>query len=245
LVTKQIWDSFWKNIIRDKSLNKYNLKINIQNYQHFSFDLWLTLIKSNPEFKKKRDLLFKDFFELNCKIEKVSEVIRNFDVLCNNVNEKTGLNIDTFEIYYLILNALDIDIDQITPHKLNEFYQETELLFMKFKPNLIDTKIQLLFKEIVQQQKTISILSNTAFIKGITLKKLMAHYDLEQFLSFQIYSDETRFSKPNKAIFQLVYNQVKSLKTIEKKQILHIGDNIIADYNGAVAFGFESLLVKT
>ncbi len=221
------------------------MKIDIQKYEHFSFDLWLTLIKSNPEFKDKRNLLFKDFFEPNCTLKKVAEVVRHFDVLCNNMNEKTGLNIDTFEIYYFILNALNVNTDQITIHTLNQFYQETELLFMKFKPNLIDSKIQLLFKEMVGQQKTISVLSNTAFIKGVTLRKLMAHYELEPFFSFQIYSDETRFSKPSKEMFQLVYNHVKSLKTVEKKQILHIGDNIVADYNGAIAFGFESLLVKT
>jgi putative hydrolase of the HAD superfamily len=220
------------------------LKLEYSNHKHLSFDLWLTLIKSNPEFKIKRNLLFKDFFEVDCSIEKVTEVIRHYDVLCNNINEKSGLNIDTFEIYYLILNALNVNVDKIGIERLSQFYKEAEMLFMKFKPDLIYPRIQLLFKEIVEQEKTISILSNTAFIKGVTLRKLMWYYDLENYFSFQIYSDETGFSKPNREIFQLVHNEIKSFKSIEKKEVIHIGDNKIADYDGAIKFGFDALLIK-
>ena len=220
------------------------LELEYSNYNHFSFDLWLTLIKSNPEFKKKRNLLFKDFFEVDCSIEKVTEVVRYYDVLCNNINEKTGFNIDTFEIYYLILNALNVNINDVEIQKLSVFYKETELLFMKFKPDLIYSNIQLMFKEIVEQEKTISILSNTGFIKGITLRKLMSFYELENYFSFQIYSDETGFSKPNKEIFQLVYNEINRFKLLEKKEVLHIGDNKVADYKGAIKFGFDALLIK-
>lgn len=220
------------------------LKLEYSEYKHLSFDLWLTLIKSNPEFKNKRNLLFKDFFEVGFSIEKVTEVVRYYDVLCNNINEKTGLNIDTFEIYYLILNALNVNINDIEIEKLSQFYKETESLFMKFKPDLIYPKIQLMFQEIVEQEKTISILSNTAFIKGITLRKLMSYYELENYFSFQIYSDETGFSKPNKEIFQLVYNEINRFKLLEKKKVLHIGDNKIADYKGAIKFGFDALLIK-
>jgi putative hydrolase of the HAD superfamily len=231
-------------IILFNIVKKIILKLEYSTYSHISFDLWLTLIKSNPEFKNKRNLLFKDFFEVNCSIEKVGEVIRHYDLLCNNINEKTGLNIDTFEIYCFILNALNVDIDEIGIEKLNQFYKEADLLFMTFKPNLIYPKIQLLFKQIVEQEKTISILSNTAFIKGNTLRKLMSYYELENYFSFQIYSDEVGFSKPNPAIFQLVYHEIKDFKSIEKKEVLHIGDNKTADYNGAIKFGFDALLVK-
>lgn len=220
------------------------MKLKYSEYKHISFDLWLTLIKSNPDFKNKRNLLFKDFFEVDCSIEKINEVIRHYDVLCNNMNEKTGLNIDTFEIYYLILNALNVNIDEIGIDRLSQFYKESEFLFMKYKPVLIYPKIEFLFNEIIEQEKTISILSNTAFLKGVTLRKLMSHYELENYFSFQIYSDETGFSKPNKEIFQVVYNQIEGLKAVEKKEVLHIGDNKIADYNGAIEFGFDALLIK-
>jgi len=220
------------------------LKINYKNYSHFSFDLWLTLIRSNPEFKNKRNLLFKDFFEIDSSIERVSEVVRYYDVLCNNINEKTGLNLSTYEIYYLILNALEVDLSLNDVNRLGEFYQETETLFFNYKPELIFPHIKLQFEEIVNEGKSINILSNTGFIKGKSLRKIIAYYELDSSIDFQIYSDEVGFSKPNNEMFQLVFDQVNKLRKTEKKEILHIGDNSIADYNGAVNFGFEAHLLK-
>lgn len=220
------------------------MKINYKNYSHFSFDLWLTLIRSNPEFKNKRNLLFKDFFEIDSSIERVSEVVRYYDVLCNNINEKTGLNLSTYEIYYLILNALEVDLSLNDVNRLGEFYQETETLFFNYKPELIFPHIKLQFEEIVNEGKSINILSNTGFIKGKSLRKIIAYYELDSSIDFQIYSDEVGFSKPNNEMFQLVFDQVNKLRKTEKKEILHIGDNSIADYNGAVNFGFEAHLLK-
>lgn len=220
------------------------MKINYKNYSHLSFDLWLTLIRSNPEFKQKRNSLFKDFFEINAPIEKVTEVVRYYDVLCNNINEKTGLNLSTYEIYYLILGALDVDLHANDAKRLGDFYNETEGLFFNYKPELIFPNIKLQFEEIVAEGKSINILSNTGFIKGKSLRKLLSYYELENFISFQIYSDEVGFSKPNLEIFQLVFDQVNNSKKVQKSEILHIGDNSIADYNGAVNFGFEAHLLK-
>lgn len=220
------------------------MNLNHQKYSHFSFDLWLTLIRSNPEFKQKRNLLFKDFFEINAPLEKVTEVIRYYDVLCNNINEKTGLNLSTYEIYYLILGALEVDLLANGTEKLGEFYNETERLFFNYKPELIFPNIKLQFEEIVEQGKSINILSNTGFIKGRSLKKLLSYYELTDFISFQIYSDEVGFSKPNIEIFQLVFDQVNESKKVSKNEVLHIGDNSIADYNGALNFGFEAHLLK-
>ncbi len=220
------------------------MNINHKNYSHLSFDLWLTLIKSNPEFKIKRNLLFRDFFAVAAPIEKVTAVVRYYDVLCNNINEKTGLNFDTYEIYYLILSALNVKIDEIETEQLNLFYAETELLFLDYKPQLLYPNIKRLFEEVTAQQKTINILSNTAFIKGRTLRKVLSHYELSEYFKFQIYSDEVGFSKPNPKVFQLVYDQINSFKTIQKNEILHIGDNSVADYKGAIDFGFGAHLLK-
>jgi putative hydrolase of the HAD superfamily len=220
------------------------MKINYKNYSHLSFDLWLTLIRSNPEFKKKRNLLFKDFFEINYSIERVNEVVRYYDVLCNSINEKTGLNLNTYEIYYLILNALEVDLNANGTERLGEFYNETEKLFLNYKPELIFPDIKLQFQKITAEGKSINILSNTGFINGKTLRKILSFYELEDFISFQIYSDEVGYSKPNNEIFQLVFDQVNKIRETKKKGILHIGDNSIADYNGAVNFGFDAHLLK-
>ncbi|RZJ77287.1 MAG: HAD family hydrolase [Flavobacterium sp.] len=213
-----------------------------KNYKHISFDLWLTLIKSNPAYKEKRNLLFKDFFGIDKSIDEVARVIRKFDVLTNGINEKVTRNFDTYEIYCLILDGLGVDLDQYNLQQLNDFYTQSEELLMAYKPLLLDDQLPITLKDLHESGKTINILSNTAFIKGSSLRKIIAHYEIDQYFSFQIYSDEIGFSKPGQEIYEHAYQKIKELRTIEKHEVLHVGDNVVSDYNGALAFGFDAHL---
>ncbi|MPS64892.1 MAG: phosphoglycolate phosphatase [Chryseobacterium sp.] len=217
--------------------------IDLHNHSHFSFDLWLTLIKSHPEFKAKRVELFSSFFEVSEPIDKVTETVKYYDDLCNSINEVTGGNIDTFEIYLLILNSLNIDVNQLNKEALNEFYQKSEDLFLEYKPVVIFENIHDFFDEIKSQGKTINILSNTGFIKGRTMRKFLINENLDQYIDFHIYSDEMNCSKPDPKIFQQVKNLIQD-QDLQLNQVLHIGDNPIADYKGARDFGFNAHLLK-
>lgn len=217
--------------------------IDIHNHCHFSFDLWLTLIKSHPEFKAKRVELFSSFFNVDKPIDKVAKTVKYYDDLCNTINEVTGGNIDTFEIYLMILGALDVDVKMLNKEKLNQFYNKSEELFLEYKPVVIFENIHNFFEDIKNQGKTINILSNTGFIKGKTMRKFLIHENLDQYIDFHIYSDEINCSKPNPLIFQEVKNNIKD-RDLPMNQILHIGDNPVADYQGAKDFGFSAYLLK-
>ena len=219
------------------------MNLDISTYKHFSFDLWLTLIKSNSVYKSARNVLFKDFFSIEKDMGEVNKVIRHYDVLCNKISEKTGIHINTNQIYYFILNALEANIEKINEGQLDEFYKEAEVLFMNYKPELVYPNINSVLKRIKSEEKTISILSNTAFIKGVSLRKLLSYYEIYDYFSFQIYSDEVGLSKPNVEVFNLAYEKAKSLQEMNKKDFVHIGDNKIADYLGATKAGFYSILV--
>ncbi|ALM47751.1 phosphoglycolate phosphatase [Flavobacterium psychrophilum] len=215
----------------------------LYKYRHISFDLWLTLIKSNPEFKNKRNLLFKDFFSIDKPIDEVAAVIRKFDVLTNSINEKVCCNFNTYEIYYLILDALGGDIEKYSGNDLDVFYNHTEALLMEYKPLLLSDDIPQTLASLHKKGITANILSNTAFIKGSSLRKIVSHYGLTDYFSFQAYSDETGYSKPGVEMYNYAYNEILKLDTIEKNEILHVGDNRISDYNGAKNFGFDAYLI--
>ena len=217
--------------------------IDIHRHDHFSFDLWLTLIKSHPEFKAKRVELFSSFFNVEKPIGEVAKAVKYYDDLCNNINEVIGGNVDAFEIYLLILNSLNVDIKQLNQDNLNEFYQKSEDLFLEYKPVVIFDELHNFFDEIKNQGKTINILSNTGFIKGKTMRKFLMNENLDQYIDFHIYSDEIKCSKPNPLVFQEVKNQIRN-QELQMEQILHIGDNPIADYKGAKDFGFSAHLLK-
>lgn len=216
--------------------------IDIHNHSHFSFDLWLTLIKSHPEFKAKRVELFSSFFDVKKPINEVAKVVKYYDDLCNSINEFTGGNIDTFEIYLLILNALKVDVKQLNKDRLDEFYQKSEDLFLEYKPVVIFKNLHQFFDEIKNQGKTINVLSNTGFIKGKTMRKFLRIENLDQYIDFHIYSDEMNCSKPDPKIFQEVKNLLPN-QDLDVKQVLHIGDNPVADYKGAKDFGFNAHLI--
>ncbi|WP_312287683.1 HAD family hydrolase [Chryseobacterium gleum] len=217
--------------------------IDIHNHCHFSFDLWLTLIKSHPKFKSKRVELFSSFFNVDKPIEEVAKTVKYYDDLCNTINEVTGGNIDTFEIYLMILGALNVDIKSLNREKLNEFYNKSEELFLEYRPVVIFENIHDFFKDIKNQGKTINILSNTGFIKGATMRKFLIHENLDQYIDFHVYSDEMNCSKPNPLIFQEVKKNIKD-QDLPMNRILHIGDNPVADYQGAKNFGFSAHLLK-
>lgn len=213
--------------------------ITIDNYQHFSFDLWLTLIKSNSEFKLKRAVLFKDFFHIQEDINTVHRVIKYYDDSCNSINEVTGGNIDTFEIYALILNQFKINYNL---EILKDFYIETEKLFFDYPPEKINNDLHVLLNRVHSEGKSASILSNTGFIKGTTMRRFLNDLGILQYFKFQIFSDEVNFSKPNDEIFKIMLSNIDENIPLDK--IIHIGDNFNADYKSAINFGINAYLVK-
>jgi putative hydrolase of the HAD superfamily len=220
------------------------MKIEISLYRHFSFDLWLTLIRSNPQFKQKRAELLMEFFMVKLKPEKVREIIHYYDVLSNRISEITGKHMDMEKIYLLVLRKAGVNIGQLDNSLLLNFYKETETLFMKYKPVLMYPDIDRLFKKMVEHGKTINILSNTAFIQGSVLRRVLEYYELSDYVSFQLYSDETGYSKPNKEVFDMVFHKANNANDVSRAEIVHIGDNEIADFEGARKAGLQSILIK-
>ncbi|UUC44708.1 HAD family hydrolase [Flavobacterium cerinum] len=219
---------------------------NFDHYKHISFDLWLTIIRSNPQFKNKRNELFRDYFKIDKPMEELTAVIRNMDLLTNTINEKVGKNLDTYEIYLLILgNLTDGKIERYTKKDLDGFYKETEELLFAYKPLLIHDTIPQVLETLHAKGIGMNILSNTAFIKGSSLRKILEHYEISRYFSFQLYSDEIGYSKPNQQLYQYAYDMILQTNDIKKSEIIHVGDNVVSDYDGALTFGFNAHLLKT
>jgi putative hydrolase of the HAD superfamily len=93
------------------------------------------------------------------------------------------------------------------------------------------------------QNSCCHLLSNTGFIQGRTLRKLMATWGWDTLFSFQLYSDETGFSKPDQEMFRKVLEQSSLLHPgLTPSQVWHLGDNQIADVQGALKAGFQATL---
>lgn len=215
-----------------------------KQFKHISFDLWLTLIRSNPEFKIKRSRLLAEFFDIPHDINYINNTIKKFDVLFNQISEITGKHVHKDQIWLVILNDLGYHIEMLSQQKLEEFNELTEQLFWENSPVLIDENTDKILSTLTEHGITISLLSNTGFIKGHLLRKLLAAWNLDRHFSFQLYSDETGYAKPGREAFECLYSSIQKINPANKTDILHIGDNKIADEEGAQKFGFSTLLIS-
>jgi len=218
-------------------------------YKHYSFDLWLTLIKSNPAFKTERTLYFQQHFNrFNKSVEEVGQVFRKVDLMVNAINEKTGKNVDADEMYLLVISIINEYTTDFRDVDLDKLYNDMEVLVMENLPVIYCPECpEVLYELKASSLSSVSLLSNTGFIKGKTLRKVLHELGLDAYLDFQLYSDEVRLSKPNPAFFRLMLDTIdRSLHPeLELHQVIHIGDNPQADEQGAQAAGIHSLLINS
>lgn len=219
--------------------------ISLTGVKHISFDLWLTLIKSHSAFKRERSNLLKRYFNVQQEEETVYNTVTRFDRLFNTINETTGGNAETSAIILAILDALGVNTQQVTRGQLDGFYAEMETQFFNFPPVLLNDSIPGCLQQLQQSGITISILSNTAFIKGVTLRKFLEKAGLSTSFHFQLYSDELGYSKPNIKVFDAMLQAVNNIRPAEKNEIIHIGDNPVADYQGALNAGIRAHIVNS
>lgn len=221
------------------------MKHEFVNVHHVSFDLWLTLIKSNPQFKKERNYLFKDFFKLPHSIDFIMSHFKKWDVRFTAINERTGRNLDAEEMLLIILSDLEHETQNIDRNTLEIFFLQQEKLFFENQPELIEEKLSDYLADLTSRGINVSVLSNTGFIKGELLRALLDRFDISKYFKFQLYSDEMSFSKPSGYVFQEVHKGAMGYKKITTNNILHIGDNHYADVIGAKNAGMQSALINS
>lgn len=210
----------------------------------------MTLIRSNPSFKQERTSFFYQRFNGRHKsLDEVAIIFRQIDLMCNAINEKTGRNIDAEEMYLMVICAMNDYDYSVREVDVDGLYADMEALLMDYLPMVYSPETPDVLAYLRQKEgHTLSLLSNTGFIKGSTLRKVLLRMGLDHFFDFQLYSDETGMSKPNLQLFQLMLDKVGKIRSgvpLQLSEILHVGDNVFADVEGAHGAGIRSLLINS
>ena len=216
-------------------------------FKHFSFDLWLTLIRSNPLFKQQRTLYFHQHFNRGGKpLQEVEAVFRSVDLMCNAINERTGKNIDADEMYLMVIYQLNDGAWSLYDVDTENIYNTMQELLFQHMPVIYSAEtVDVLATIKDNEEHTASILSNTGFIKGHTLRYVLAHLGIDKYFDMQYYSDEEGMSKPAPAFFKKMIDEVWTRRSLPPEHIIHIGDNANADIRGAAAAGIHGLHINT
>lgn len=209
--------------------------------RNISFDLWLTLIKSNPKFKPKRaELIAQEYNPFNLNVGTIEQEIRNIDKLFDRFNESRECKLDTKLMYKRILEKTGFNKDEIEENLLIELKKKVDDLFLTYPPLPLHREISSILQELKEKGYKLNIASNTGFIEGSILMEVFRNLNWYQLFDFYIYSDEIQTSKPAYSFFQSVYNKMHG---INKESVVHIGDNPKTDFEGAKQFGFQALLI--
>lgn len=208
--------------------------------KNISFDLWMTLIRSHPEFKLKRAELIADTFNIkNISPKEIDSFIRSVDNVFDRYNMISGKKLSANKMYQKLLEKLVSKETSVTLDIAISLRKEADDLFGQYQPVFLNENIHQILSQLKEEGYVLNLSSNTGFIEGETLRTTLANMGILQYFDFLIFSDEINASKPSSHFFQHVYDHIN----VPKNAVLHIGDNPKADYQGAKNFGFNALLI--
>lgn len=197
-----------------------------------SFDLWGTLIKSNPQFKLARTEWLHQETGLNkTEIDNtINKVKKSFD---QNI-EKYGLHYSSDFLYTTILKELGVN-----PNKHWQFKFQSNKMFIEYGAQLYDQDTNLCIKTLAKHYD-LHIISNTLLIDGSVIRMWLKDIDMLQYFKSTTFSSDLNKSKPNPEIFYTAHQKIGYIK----EHIIHIGDNPICDIEGAKNYGFKTELIN-
>lgn len=206
--------------------------------KHLSLDLWNTLLVSNYKFSIDRINYLQNHYFSGFEKEIIDEKIENIGMEADKINMKNGISISSEKMYNDLLRKENIIIKK---DELTKLYEDLEIEFLNNIPNLMYDldKITNCFENLKSNGFTLNISSNTAFIKGKTLLKVLKKIKIHKYFDFFIFSDEIDCSKPSKKFFDHLIHKCSQLN-LNKNNILHIGDSLEADIVGANQSGIKS-----
>lgn len=207
--------------------------------QIISFDLWNTLIKSNPDHKKAQVQVYIDWFKTTLGIELHKSAIDEIPLILQIENKKYDklteynptynfdhsirlrtivMQIQTFDRMHKEPNKRIFNVEVPDEKEIEILYKSLLTVFLQFPP--ISTYPELaedLTK--LSQKYTLIINSNTGVMGNTVMMHVLEKIGIfEQFSAFN-FSNVSEYAKPD----------VRSFNNGKKLPNVHIGDNDYAD----------------
>lgn len=211
--------------------------------RHISIDFWSTLYRPNPTFSIKRiDQIVQFYFSYSIDRNFLEDCLKEVGKQNDLLADTQGQSASQEELYHKVFSSLNLSV---TASSVRALCETLEALFLKHPPLLIDPGYAFLLDRLSKKGLTMNIASNTAFVPGNALQVCIQQDGLYKYFDFMVFSDQVGAAKPAHSFFQEVFNRVNQQKMgfFAKEEILHVGDNPLADIKGAGSFGFKTLQV--
>lgn len=214
-----------------------------------SLDIWGTLLKSDPRFKPARNEVFRDLLAPSVSLDAFDQALREADRHADALMLSTGHDLGLTPRVLRTLDSLHIPRpDQRTLESLPTAQDSLARQYHPLPINPADIKA---LEHFVTHHGPIAVTSNTGMLPGALMRDLLALTGFTM-IHVHVFSNEiadlptrpTDHAKPYPTIFETTFRALaadpESVEGLRRDQVLHIGDNYVADYAGACAYGLRA-----
>lgn len=205
-----------------------------------SFDIWKTLLVGNKGFSRPRlALILNEFGQDHVNLNEAMVAYREVDAYFNTLSETTGVDYGMGERLAALFNKLGIN-QELSDRTLNVIQGKVgeQRRSPDFLPKLIEPDLKWTLTTLHERGYRLGTLSNTGMDSHVVMEPLLDYLGLRHLFYNRVFSSQDGRAKPNPGIFQRMADEHGATPD----QVLHVGDNIVADYDGAVAAGMHAVL---
>ena len=218
------------------------LSPHLKNIKVLSFDNWMTLLKPNPEVRRRRAELLHSYLKLDgYPVQKLEGCIFRAQKMYDHRSDLTGEQFGVEERVMDSVRRLPPGFQRtITSTEAREFGYYSRNLMSEYPPSLIEADLPHTLGILKDSGLKLALVSNTGFVDGVYMRDVFINLRILEFFSIFAFSDEIGFSKPSSQIFGRLITE----SGVDPVNILHVGDNLQADYFGARKAGINSVLLS-
>ncbi|HCQ31837.1 TPA: hypothetical protein DIU27_05705 [Candidatus Collierbacteria bacterium] len=212
----------------------------LEGIKLISFDIWQTLLLSNPAYKNARaEALRKHLGAEDMELGSFANLMKTVDEEIDKISDETGVQFGLPERVKKVYEnlTLELRIPELTDEHIANFETIADQLIIDNLPTVLEDDLLKTLSAIKERGIQMAVMSNTGFISGRQMRLVLRQLGILPFISIQLFSNEMGVSKPNKLIFEALAEQ----SGIDGSMILHVGDNFKADYAGAKAAGLKAV----
>lgn len=211
--------------------------------QAVSLDIWGTLLRSDPAFKPARNELLRTTLAPAIGSGRFNEVMRSADRAADEISMARGTDVGFAERVHLTLKALGIE-DKPTAGDMEQLIEQQAHLAREHHPIPLHPSVPDLVARHADVRPVV-LTSNTGMLPGTLMRQLLALAGFPTHVAM-VFSNEVGWAKPDRRIFETALTRLEGTvgEPIASSCVVHIGDNPVADRDGARAAGLAAVLVE-
>ena len=209
-----------------------------------TFDFWETLVRDSPEnLREQRALRIQALHRVLAgagsgigEVEVAEAYDRSERVL---VERFWGRHRDPSiaEQVRLVLETVSPGVSRAMPPALFEEALAGYIEPVLHVPPELTPRAAEAVRELASRGVALGIISNTGRTPGVILRRVLERHDLLRHFTAVSYSDEVGYRKPDAEIFRRTLAELG----VEAGEAAHVGDNPVADVQGAQGVGMRGV----